>query len=65
MNDKRAIRLEVEVPGTPEEVWAATRPENAPSRRLLAALDFRECPPSRPLASWDPGDLTFRWERGG
>jgi RimJ/RimL family protein N-acetyltransferase len=46
-----------------DEIWAATRPENAPSRRLLDALGFRECPPSRPLASWDPGDLTYRWDR--
>ena len=46
-----------------EEIWATTRPENTPSRRLLTALGFRECPPSRPLASWDPGDLTYRWDR--
>ncbi len=43
-----------------EEIWATTRPENTPSRRLLTALGFRECPPARPLASWDPGDLTYR-----
>jgi len=46
-----------------DEVWAATRPENEPSRRLLTALGFHECPPARPLASWDPGDLTYRWDR--
>jgi len=46
-----------------DEVWATTTPANAPSRRLLTALAFREVPPSRPLASWAPGDLTFRWDR--
>ena len=46
-----------------DEVWASTTPANAPSRRLLTALGFREAPPSRPLASWDPGDLTYRWDR--
>jgi RimJ/RimL family protein N-acetyltransferase len=46
-----------------DEVWATTTPANARSRRLLAALGFREAPRSRPLASWDPGDLTYRWDR--
>ncbi len=45
-----------------EEVWATTLPGNARSRRLLEALGFRETPRSRPLASWAPGDLTYRWE---
>jgi RimJ/RimL family protein N-acetyltransferase len=47
------------------EVWAAVAPSNERSRRLLLALGFREAPPSRALASWDPGDLTFRWDRPG
>jgi len=46
-----------------DEVWATTTPANAASRRLLSALGFREAPPSRPLASWDPGDLSYRWDR--
>ncbi len=46
-----------------DEVWATTTPANASSRRLLSALGFREAPPSRPLASWDPGDLSYRWDR--
>jgi RimJ/RimL family protein N-acetyltransferase len=46
-----------------DEVWATTLPANVRSRRLLAALGFREAPQSRPLASWDPGDLTYRWDR--
>jgi len=45
------------------EVWAATTPGNLRSRRLLTALGFREVPQSRPLASWDPGDLAYRWDR--
>ena len=46
-----------------DEVWACTTPGNTPSRRLLEALGFREVPSTRPLASWDPGDLTYRWDR--
>ena len=46
-----------------DEVWATTTPANVRSRRLLAALGFREAPQARPLASWAPGDLTYRWDR--
>lgn len=46
-----------------EEAWAAVSAGNARSQRLLTALGFRETPPVRPLASWDPGDLTYRWDR--
>jgi RimJ/RimL family protein N-acetyltransferase len=46
-----------------DEVWACTTPANVRSRRLLEALGFRQEPPTRPLASWDPGDLTYRWDR--
>ncbi|HZJ54759.1 MAG TPA: GNAT family N-acetyltransferase [Myxococcaceae bacterium] len=46
-----------------DEVWACTTPANVRSRRLLEALGFRQAPPARPLASWDPGDLTYRWDR--
>ena len=48
-----------------DEVWATVRPENDRSRRLLEALGFSEQPSSRPLASWSPGDLTYRWDRQG
>jgi len=46
-----------------DEVWATTVPANGRSRRLLEALGFRESPPTRPIASWAPGDLTYRWDR--
>lgn len=46
-----------------DEVWATVTPANGASRRLLTALGFREAPQSRPLASWDPGDLAYRWDR--
>ena len=46
-----------------DEGWATTTPANVRSRRLLTALGFRETPPARPLASWAPGDLTYRWDR--
>ncbi len=46
-----------------DEVWATVTPANVRSRRLLAALGFREAPRARPLASWAPGDLTYRWDR--
>ena len=50
-------RLEV------DEVWACTSPANTRSRRLLDALGFRQEPSTRPLASWDAGDVTYRWDR--
>ncbi len=59
---RAAVRWMLEDIGV-DEVWATTTPANARSRRLLAALGFREVPRSRPLASWDPGDLTYRWDR--
>ena len=46
-----------------EEVWACTSVANLRSRRLLEALGFRQGSPTRPLASLDPGDLTYRWDR--
>jgi RimJ/RimL family protein N-acetyltransferase len=46
-----------------DEVWACATAANARSRRLLEALGFRRAPSTRPLASWDPGDLTYRWDR--
>jgi len=46
-----------------DEVWATTRPGNTRSRRLLEALRFRQSEPTRALASWDPGDLAYRWDR--
>ena len=46
-----------------DEVWATTVPANERSRRLLEALGFRESPPTRPIASWAAGDLTYRWDR--
>jgi len=45
------------------EVWACASAANGRSRRLLEALGFREAPAARPLASWDPGDITYRWDR--
>lgn len=43
------------------ELWAAVRPDNARSCRLLLRLGFRAAPRGvRPLASEDPGDLLFR-----
>ncbi len=59
---RSAVRWLLEHLGV-DEVWATTVPANVRSRRLLAALGFREVPRSRPLASWDPGDLTYRWDR--
>lgn len=59
---RAAVRWLLEHIGV-DEVWATTTPANTGSRRLLAALGFREVPRSRPLASWDPGDLTYRWDR--
>ena len=53
--------IELEV----DEVWAAVAAANVRSRRLLQVLGFHESAPSRPLASWDPGDVTFRWVRAG
>jgi RimJ/RimL family protein N-acetyltransferase len=46
-----------------DEVWACVTSANTRSRRLLEALGFRQEPSTRPLASWDPGDLTYRWVR--
>jgi len=46
-----------------DEFWACTSPANARSRRLLDALGFRQEPSRRLLASWDAGDLTYRWDR--
>jgi len=46
-----------------DEVWTCTAVTNVRSRRLLEALGFRQGPRTRPLASWDPGDLTYRWAR--
>ncbi len=43
------------------EWWAAVVPENTPSVRLLERLGFVLAEPGDlPLASFDPGDLTFR-----
>jgi RimJ/RimL family protein N-acetyltransferase len=43
------------------EIWAATRPENRPSCRLLERVGFKRAPSLlRPLGSYDPGDLLFR-----
>jgi RimJ/RimL family protein N-acetyltransferase len=42
------------------ELWAATTPGNAPSRRLLERLGFAAVEaPSRALLSADPGDLIY------
>jgi len=46
-----------------DEVWACATSANARSRRLLEAIGFQQALPTRPLASWDPGDLTYRWDR--
>ena len=46
-----------------DEVWACATSANTRSRRLLEALGFRQAPSTRPLASWDSGDLTYRWDR--
>jgi RimJ/RimL family protein N-acetyltransferase len=44
-----------------EDFWAAVVPENTPSIRLLERLGFvSDDPGDIPLASFDPGDLTFR-----
>lgn len=44
------------------ELWAAVHPANEPSKRLLARLGFRAVvEPSRPVASFDPGDTAFVW----
>jgi RimJ/RimL family protein N-acetyltransferase len=44
-----------------DELWAATRPENIGSRRVLEKVGFSEVPSSpRALGSYDPGDLLFR-----
>ena len=59
---RAAVRWLLEQIGV-NEGWATTTPANVRSRRLLTALGFRETPPARPLASWDPGDLTYRWDR--
>jgi RimJ/RimL family protein N-acetyltransferase len=43
-----------------DELWAAVHPANLASQRLLARLGFaRAVAPSRPLGSFDPGDLVF------
>jgi RimJ/RimL family protein N-acetyltransferase len=47
------------------ELWAATRPENSSSARLLRRLGFVESPPVRRLLSADAGDLLFRWTPEG
>ena len=60
---RAAVRWLLEHIGV-DEVWATTTPGNARSRRLLEALGFRQAKPTRPIASWDPGDLTYRWDRG-
>jgi RimJ/RimL family protein N-acetyltransferase len=41
------------------ELWAAVRPANTASQRLLARLGFHRAPVVRPLASFDPGDDAF------
>ena len=48
------------------EWWAAVHPDNVGSIRLLGRLGFepQPVPPSRPLGSYDEGDLVFaRWDR--
>lgn len=43
------------------ELWAAVHPDNVASVRLLGRLGFepRAVPPTRPLGSYDDGDLVF------
>jgi RimJ/RimL family protein N-acetyltransferase len=45
-----------------DEVWATTVSANVRSRRLLEVIGFRESPMTRPIASWAPGDLAYRWD---
>ncbi len=46
------------------ELWAAVHPLNDRSIRLLARLGFtaQPTPPSRPLGSYDEGDVVFRFD---
>lgn len=48
------------------EVWAAVHPDNTGSVRLLDRLGFeqRPGPPTRPLGSYDDGDLVFVRDAG-
>jgi RimJ/RimL family protein N-acetyltransferase len=46
------------------ELWAAVHPANEPSRRLLQRLRFeRVDAPTRPVSSYDDGDLAWVWRR--
>ena len=46
------------------ELWAAVHPKNEPSWRLLERLRFeRVDAPTRPVSSYDDGDLAWVWRR--
>jgi RimJ/RimL family protein N-acetyltransferase len=47
------------------ELWAAVHPANEPSKRLLTRIGFTAAgEPTRPVASFDPGDVAFVWRAG-